>query len=85
SLLMRLVKTVPHSHFLVQVHEYNEKYLIKITLDHFEQTFKIPVGLVVRLESIEDHLNDEFYRSCFQRFLSMREDYNNLLNAIKHE
>ena len=82
---MRLVKTVPHSHFLVQVHEYNEKYLIKITLDHFEQTFKIPVGLVVSLESIENHLNDEFYRCCFQRFLSMREDYINLLNAIKHE
>ena len=34
---MRLVKEIPHSHYLIQVHEYNGKYLLKITLDNFER------------------------------------------------
>lgn len=76
---MRLVKTIPHSHFLVQIHEYNEKYILKITLDQFEQTFKVPIGEIENIARIEDQLSEEFYKSCFQRFLSMREDFNHLL------
>lgn len=76
---MRLVKTIPHSHFLVQIHEYNEKYILKITLDQFEQTFKVPIGEIENNARIEDQLSEEFYKSCFQRFLSMREDFNHLL------
>lgn len=76
---MRLVKTIPHGHFLVQIHEYNEKYILKITLDQFEQTFKVPIGDTENITRIEDQLSEEFYKSCFQRFLSMREDFNHLL------
>jgi hypothetical protein len=45
--IMRLVKEIPHSHYLVQVHEYNGKYLLKITLDNYEQVFKIPSSEIV--------------------------------------
>jgi hypothetical protein len=80
---MRLVKTIPHHHFMVQLHEYNEKYLLKITLDQFEQTFKVSVDLVDDVDRLERQLSDVFYNACFQRFLSMREDFNNLLNQQK--
>jgi len=72
---MRLVKEIPHAHYLIQVHEYNGKYLLKITLDQFEQTFKIPVEMISDLESFAFGLNDVFFSSCLTRFLSMREDY----------
>lgn len=78
---MRLVKEVPHSHYLIQVHEYNGKYLLKITLDNFEQTFKIPVSEVADLEQFTSRLSHDFWASCLKRFLTMREDYVQLINS----
>lgn len=72
---MRLVKEIPHAHYMIQLHEYNGKYLLKITLDHYEQTFKIPVEMISDLESFTLQLNDAFWSSCLKRFLTMREDY----------
>jgi hypothetical protein len=71
---MRLVKEIPHNHYLVQIHEYNGKYLLKITLDQFEQIFKIPVAEIEDLNGFESKLTDAFFSSCLKRFFSMRED-----------
>ena len=73
--IMRLVKEIPHSHYLVQVHEYNGKYLLKITLDNYEQVFKIPAGEIENLDELTTKLTHEFWSSCLQRFLLMRSDY----------
>jgi hypothetical protein len=78
---MRLVKEIPHSHYLIQVHEYNGKYLLKITLDNFEQTFKIPVSEVADLEQFTLQLSPDFWSSCLKRFLTMREDYVQLIKS----
>jgi hypothetical protein len=72
---MRLVKEIPHSHYLVQVHEYNGKYLLKITLDNYEQVFKIPAGEIENLDELTTKLTHEFWSSCLHRFLLMRSDY----------
>lgn len=71
---MRLVKEIPHNHYLVQIHEYNGKYLLKITLDQFEQIFKISVSEMEDLNGFEAKLTDAFFSSCLKRFFSMRED-----------
>ena len=78
--VMRLVKEIPHSHYLVQVHEYNEKYILKITLDHYEQLFKIPVSDLPDLALLDSKLTQEFWSSCLQRFFSMREDASKFLH-----
>lgn len=78
--IMRLVKEIPHSHYLVQVHEYNGKYLLKITLDHYEQLFKIPVSDLPDLALLDAKLTQEFWSSCLQRFFSMREDASKFLH-----
>lgn len=78
---MRLVKEIPHSHFFVQLHEYNGKYVLKITLDNYEQTFKVPVSDVADLDEFTTKLSNEFWASCLKRFLTMREDYVQLFNA----
>lgn len=77
---MRLVKEIPHSHYLIQVHEYNGKYLLKITLDNFEQIFKIPVSEVPDLEQFSTKLSNDFWLACLKRFLTMRDDYAHFLN-----
>ena len=78
--IMRLVKEIPHSHYLVQVHEYNGKYILKITLDHYEQLFKIPVSDLTDLALLDAKLTQEFWSSCLQRFFSMREDASKFLH-----
>jgi hypothetical protein len=37
---MRLVKQIPHNQFLIQIHQYNGKFILKIELSGFEQLFK---------------------------------------------
>ena len=74
---MRLVKEIPHSKFKIQVHQYNGKYILKIELGQFEQTFKIGELDVSGLDELENMITDEFLSNTFKRFLQMREDWGN--------
>lgn len=74
SLLMRLVKEIPHSHYFIQIHEYNGKYILKVSLDQYEQVFKFPVAEIENLDTFVSKLNGPFWSSCLNRFLTMRED-----------
>lgn len=70
---MRLIKQIPHEHFLVQVHQYNNKYILSITLDEYEQSFKVPVDMISDLSLLEAALQSSFYSACLQDFIKMRE------------
>lgn len=76
---MRLVKQFPHERFLIQLHHYNGKYILKIELSGYEQLFKIS-ELDFDIEKLENNLSDEFLKGCFNRFLTMRTDWENLLS-----
>jgi hypothetical protein len=77
---MRLVKEIPHPRYLIQIHEYNSKYLLKITLDSYEQLFKFDKEQFSNLDDIETLLSEDFFANCLSRFISMRND---ILNFIK--
>jgi hypothetical protein len=72
---MRLVKQIPHEKFLIQVHQYNQKYIVKIELGSFEQIYKIPEDEVVDLEKLEKLILSMLLTNAFQRFLAMRTDW----------
>ena len=72
---MRLIGQIPHPHLRIAIHEYNGKYLLKITLDNYEQVFKIPTSEIENLDELTTKLTHEFWSSCLQRFLLMRSDY----------
>ena len=82
---MRLVKQIPHEHLLVQLHQYNNKYLLSITLDDYEQHFKVPVSEVADLNQLECQLNSSFYSECLQDFIRMRTRWLQLLSNIQHD
>lgn len=71
---MRLVKEISHTRYLIQVHEYNSKYLLKITLDAYEQIFKFEKDDLVDINLLDNFLTDEFFANCLTRFISMRND-----------
>ena len=77
---MRLVKEIPHPRYLIQIHEYNSKYLLKITLDSYEQLFKFDKEQFSNLDDIETLLSDDFFANCLSRFIIMSND---ILNFIK--
>jgi hypothetical protein len=76
---MRLVKQIPHDRFLIQIHQYNGKFILKIELSGFEQLFKISETDILDIELIEKNLTSEFFSNCLNRFIAMREDWIQLI------
>jgi hypothetical protein len=75
---MRLVKQIPHERYLIQIHQYNGKFILKIELGGYEQLFKIAES-EVDIEKLEINLSDVFLKNCFDRFLTMRSDWEDLV------
>lgn len=76
---MRLIKQIPHERFLIQIHQYNAKLILKIELGTFEQLFKIPESSIVDLDKFETSLSGEFLTKCLERFIAMRSDWEQLI------
>ena len=80
---MRLIKEIPHTRYLIQVHEYNSKYLLKITLDSYEQIFKFDIDSGLQLDDLDNLLSEDFLANCLTRFISMRADSLKLIMSKK--
>jgi hypothetical protein len=80
---MRLIKEIPHARYLIQVHEYNSKYLLKITLDSYEQIFKFDKDSGLQVDDLDDLLSEDFLSNCLTRFISMRADSLKLIMSKK--
>lgn len=76
---MRVIAEIPHSHFKIQIFNWNSKYLVKIEIDKYEQTFKIAETDVNGLEDVKALLTDEFLSGVMNRMISMRADWNKAL------
>lgn len=81
---MRLLKRIPHERYLIELHQYNQKLILKISLDQYEQIFKIPQTETSGPEDLENLAHsEEFLGNCLKRFITMREDLNASLNSEK--
>lgn len=72
---MRLVKDIPHDRYKIQVFNYNAKYMVKIELGQFEQTYKIGETDVYGLEDVERMITPELLSNALKRFVEMRKDW----------
>lgn len=72
---MRLVKDIPHERYKIQVFQYNGKYIVKIELGQFEQTYKIGETDVFGLEDVERMISKELLSNSLKRFVEMRSDW----------
>ena len=82
---MRLLKRIPHERFLIELHQYNGKYLLKISLDHYEQIYKIAEDQLDDTDFFDSLINTQFLNSCLNRFISMRSDFVNELKQYENE
>ena len=72
---MRVIADIPHPRYKIQIFLYNAKYLVKIELGQFEQTFKVAESDVNGLEELKRMVTDQLLRNSLDRFLSMRTDW----------
>ncbi len=72
---MRVLKEIPHERYKIQLLNYNAKYIVKIELGQFEQTFKIGELDVDSLDEVENMLTPELLTNCLNRFIEMRSDW----------
>lgn len=72
---MRTVKEIPHERYKIQILNYNAKYILKIELGQFEQSFKIGESDIASLDELENMLTPELLSNCLKRFLEMRSDW----------
>lgn len=72
---MRLIKDIPHERYKIQLFHYNGKYIVKIELGQFEQSFKIGETDVHSMEDVEKMLSPELLSNCLGRFIEMRSDW----------
>lgn len=79
---MRLVADIPHERYKIQIHNYNSKYIVKIELAQFEQTFKISETDVNGLEDVKKMITENLLNNSLERFVSMRSDWANAFKTI---
>lgn len=74
---MRVIAEIPHSHYKIQIFNYNSKYLVKIELGQFEQVFKIAELDVNGLEEVKAMVTQSLLDNSLNRFMEMRSDWEN--------
>lgn len=72
---MRVVADIPHERYKIQIFSYNAKYMVKIELGQFEQTFKISETDVHGLEEVKAMVTQQLLSNSIGRFVSMRADW----------
>ncbi len=72
---MRVIDEIPHERFKIQIFNYNSKYIVKIELGQFEQSYKIGEIDVMGLDDVKGMITQDFLSGCLKRFVTMREDW----------
>ncbi len=81
---MRLVKEVPHERYKIQIFHYNGKYIVKIDLGQFEQSFKIGETDVTGIADVEKLITPLLLSNSLNRFLEMRNDWTAAFNELNN-
>jgi hypothetical protein len=66
---MRLLKDIPHERYKIQLFNYNAKYIVKVELGQFEQSFKIGELDVDSIEEIERMITPDLLNNALKRFV----------------
>lgn len=81
---MRVIATIPHPIVKISVFQMNQKFLLKMELGSYEQTYKLAEDEVSSIEQLHDVCNQEFMQSILNRFISMRDDFEKAILSSKN-
>lgn len=80
---MRIVLEIPGDHVKTTVFNWNQKYLIKLEMDMYEQTYKVSEWDVSGDEDIRKLVEDETFKARYmERFRQMHVELHEALERI---
>jgi hypothetical protein len=77
---MRVIAEIPHELFKISIFSWNGKFIIKLELDQYEQSFKVSENDVSGLEAVKKIVDEPFLELAFQNFLQMRLAFSDSFN-----
>ena len=78
---MRVVGEIPHPECKITIFHWNNKYLVKLELGPFEQTFKIPEYDVSGEDELKRIITRDFMQQAMARFADMSRSIADALDA----
>lgn len=69
---MRVIGSVPHELVKITIFEWNNRYLIKLELGQFEQTYKVNQTDVSGLAGVQKLVDEAFIAEAIKNFVEMR-------------
>ena len=72
---MRTVTKIDHPKLDVSIYLRENKYIVKIVLDQYEQVFRLSQGDVMGMEDMENLVSKDFLDKVYMRFVEMSKDF----------
>ncbi len=79
---MRTVTKIKHPKLDVSIYLRENKYIVKIVLDQYEQVFRLSQTDVMGMEDMEALVSKEFLDKVYMRFVEMSKDFGEAFRKI---
>jgi len=79
---MRIIGEIAHPELKITIFHWNNKYLIKLEVGLFEQTYKIHEYDVANEEEVKKLVTEEFIKSALERFNQMADSLHKSLSNL---
>ena len=79
---MRTTAKIPHPKMDISVFLRENKYIIKIVLDQYEQVYRISQTDVTGMDDVRALVNEDFLNKVYLRFVDMSKDFKNAFEQI---
>ena len=79
---MRTVTKIDHPKLDISIFLRENKYIVKIVLDQYEQVYRLSANDVTGMEDMEKLVSEEFLKKVWMRFVEMSKDFSGAFKAI---
>ena len=79
---MRTVTKIPHPKLDISIFLRENKYIVKIVLDQYEQIYRLNAPDVSGMEEMEKLVSDEFLEKVWMRFVEMSKDFGEAFRKV---
>ncbi len=80
--VLRTVTKIPHPKLDISIFLRENKYIVKIVLDQFEQVYRLSANDVTGMEDMERLVSEEFLKKVWMRFVEMSKDFSEAFKAV---
>jgi hypothetical protein len=79
---LRTVTKIPHPKLDISIFLRENKYIVKIVLDQYEQIYRLNAPDVSGMDDMEKLVSDEFLEKVWMRFVEMGKDFGEAFRNI---